>query len=86
MIATFEQGRVLNGIIDRLYVDDEQESVWIIDYKTNRNPPKTDQDIPRLYRQQMQAYYQAITKIYPHYSVRAALLWTASMQLMELDF
>ena len=43
-IMADDDGRVITGQIDRLVVTDD--AVWIVDYKTNRNPPRTEQEIP----------------------------------------
>ena len=73
---------VISGKIDRLAVT--ENDVLIIDYKTNRLAPATADDVPLLYRRQMAAYWAALRRIYPHHTVRAALLWTEGPALMEL--
>ena len=75
--------RVLTGQVDRLLV--EEKDVWVIDYKTNRYPPASAQDVPVLYVRQMAAYYQALRHIYPEKSVHCALLWTDGPTLMPLE-
>ncbi|MCI5060191.1 MAG: double-strand break repair helicase AddA [Alphaproteobacteria bacterium] len=78
-----EINQVVSGQIDRLIVG--QNDILIIDFKTNRPPPKNPQDIPQNYVRQMRLYAQLMQKIYPDRKVRAALIWTHDAQLMEVD-
>jgi ATP-dependent helicase/nuclease subunit A len=73
----------LNGQIDRLAVT--ETDVLIVDYKTTRNPPAEVADVPEAYIFQMAAYRAALAQIFPGRTVRAALLWTETPTLMELD-
>ncbi|WP_449232321.1 double-strand break repair helicase AddA [Azospirillum doebereinerae] len=75
-------GRALSGRIDRLTV--VGDTVWIVDYKTNRPPPRILDDVPSVYRRQMAAYRAALTAVYPGKSVRCVLLWTDGPFVMEL--
>ncbi|MEE8622959.1 MAG: double-strand break repair helicase AddA [Alphaproteobacteria bacterium] len=76
-------GHVLSGQIDRLVVGDAE--VVIVDYKTNRPPPRTQAEVPEIYMRQMAAYRAAIEQIYPDRSVTCALLWTDGPKLMALQ-
>lgn len=73
----------LNGVIDRLAVTDDE--VLIVDYKTNRPPPKDPDLVAPLYIRQMAAYRAALLRVYPGKKVRAALLWTDGPDLMLLS-
>ncbi|MEM9469586.1 MAG: double-strand break repair helicase AddA [Pseudomonadota bacterium] len=73
---------LINGQIDRLLVT--EENIYIIDYKTNRPPPKNITDVPALYINQMNAYEKAIALIYPNRTIHKALLWTNEARLMIL--
>ena len=75
--------RLVSGQIDRLLVTDDE--VFIIDYKTNRPPPKDVRDVPLIYKNQMKAYADIMRDIYPNRKIRTALIWTNSAQLMELE-
>lgn len=75
-------GRALSGRIDRLCVTDD--AVWIVDYKTNRPPPREVEKVPAIYLQQMAAYRAALSRIYPGKAVRCVLLWTDGPFMMEL--
>ena len=59
--------------------------VLIVDYKTNRPPPEELGGVPLSYRRQLALYRALLTRLYPGRRVRAFLLWTAALRLMELD-
>lgn len=66
--------RIISGQIDRLVIG--KDEIWIVDYKTNRPPPKDPKDIPQIYRKQLAAYRDTIQNIYPQHKIYTALLWT----------
>jgi len=70
------------GRIDRLAVIDD--AVLIVDYKTNRPPPETPEQVAPGYKRQLAAYAHAIRGLFPGKAVRAALLWTDGPRLMEI--
>lgn len=76
-------GQIVRGQIDRLLVTDHD--ILIIDYKTNRPPPETADDVARVYLGQMASYRNLLREIYAGKRVRCALLWTDSADLMELS-
>tara|TARA_R110001592_G_scaffold29350_9_gene106588 strand:- start:1081 stop:4653 length:3573 start_codon:yes stop_codon:yes gene_type:complete len=75
--------RIISGQIDRLVI--EERDIWILDYKTNRPPPKDANNIPAIYRKQMIAYRDAIQKIYPDHTIHCGFLWTDGPNLMMVD-
>jgi ATP-dependent helicase/nuclease subunit A len=70
------------GQIDRL-VENGRE-VLIVDYKTNRPPPRDLNEVPRAYVLQLAGYRIAVQRIFNASTVRAALLWTDGARIMEL--
>ena len=66
------EGKSLKGRIDCLRVT--QNSVYIIDYKTDARPPAA---VPALYRKQLEAYARMAGGIWPGKEVRCGILWTA---------
>ncbi|WP_425410330.1 double-strand break repair helicase AddA [Hyphococcus sp.] len=72
--------RKISGQIDRLAVT--ASKVFVVDYKTNRPPPKNVGDIDFSYVAQMAAYRALLQKIYPDREVVCALLWTYDARLM----
>jgi ATP-dependent helicase/nuclease subunit A len=73
---------LVSGQIDRLAITDDE--VLIVDYKTNRPPPKTPDAVAPAYVAQMAAYRAVLSSIYPGRAIRCALLWTEGAHLMEL--
>ena len=72
----------LTGQIDRLVV--RNDDVLIVDYKTNRPAPATIDAADKAYIRQLAAYRLALMQLYPGKTVKAALLWTNTAQLMEV--
>ena len=75
--------RIISGQVDRLLITDGE--VLIVDFKTNRPPPKTQAEVAPLYLRQMAAYRAALACIYPKRKIRCALLWTDVPRLMPLE-
>ena len=70
------------GQIDRLAL--VGEDVLIVDYKTNRPPPHEPDKVADAYLLQLAAYRLAVREVFPGRKVRAALLWTDSLRIMEI--
>jgi len=75
--------RSLSGQIDRLAVTEAE--VLIVDYKTLRPAPASEDEVPAIYLDQLAAYVAAVEAIYPGRRVRAALLWTDGPRLMQMS-
>jgi ATP-dependent helicase/nuclease subunit A len=75
--------QLVSGQIDRLLITDDE--ILIIDYKTNRPPPKNPEDIPPLYQNQMRSYRDVMQEIYPNHTIKTALIWTDGPSLMIVD-
>jgi ATP-dependent helicase/nuclease subunit A len=73
----------LNGQIDRLAKI--ENAVLIVDYKTNRPPPRHPDEVPEAYALQLAAYRMAVRQVFHGLPVRAALLWTDGPRIMELS-
>jgi ATP-dependent helicase/nuclease subunit A len=73
----------LNAQIDRISVTDTK--VFIVDYKSNRPPPQTQEGVADIYWGQMAAYRELAQEIYPEREIVCALLWTDGPRLMILD-
>ncbi len=72
----------LNGQIDRLAID--ANTVYVIDYKTNRPPPTETAQVAEAYLLQLAAYRLALARLFPDKSLKAAILWTDGPRLMEI--
>ncbi len=75
-------GYDLEGQIDRLARIDG--GLLILDYKTNRPPPRTLDEVADAYIVQLAAYRTALRGLYGGLPLRAALLWTDGPRLMEI--
>jgi ATP-dependent helicase/nuclease subunit A len=75
-------GHVLSGQVDRLVVTEHE--VMIVDYKTNRPPPRKAESVDSAYQFQMAAYRVALSEIYPNKAIRCILLWTDGPFITEL--
>ena len=73
----------LNAQIDRISVTENK--VFIVDYKSNRPPPQTQDGVADIYWGQMAAYRELAREIYPEREIVCALLWTDGPRLMILD-
>jgi ATP-dependent helicase/nuclease subunit A len=76
-----EDARVA-GRLDRIVVTDD--TVFAIDFKTNRPPPARVEDVAALYLTQMALYREALRKVFPTRRIASALVWTEGPSLMPL--
>ena len=74
--------RALSARLDRIAVDADR--VRIVDYKTNRVPPETVEDVPPDYVTQMALYRALLQPLYPGKAVETALLFTEAPRLIPL--
>jgi ATP-dependent helicase/nuclease subunit A len=84
-IAGHIGGRFISGQVDRLVVT--PQAVLIADFKTNRPAPATLDEATRRYPDyvtQLALYRAVLAQLYPNRPVRAALVWTDSLNLMEI--
>jgi ATP-dependent helicase/nuclease subunit A len=72
----------LTGKIDRLVAT--EDGVLLVDYKTNRPPPRVVGEVSEAYLLQLCAYRLALARIFSHQRVRAAILWTDGPRIMEI--
>ena len=77
------KGVLINGRIDRMRVTETH--VWVIDYKTDRPPPKSQEDVAPPYLAQLGSYHDVLSVTYPDKIVKCALLWTDGPHFMVLD-
>lgn len=82
-ITAIVNNKTLSGQIDRLLITNDK--ILIVDYKTNRPPPKKSTDIPLIYKNQMDAYEAALKQIYPDKQIQKALIWTNTATLMVVE-
>jgi ATP-dependent helicase/nuclease subunit A len=73
---------LVSGQIDRLVVT--EKDVLIVDFKTNQSPPTSAAEAPAAYVRQLALYRALLGKLYPQRTIRTALLWTETPELMEI--
>ncbi len=74
----------LYGIVDRLVL--KTDEAIIIDYKSGQQDSDNLHEAAELHRQQLSRYRQAVKTLWPDRQVRAAIVFTAHRQMIELDF
>ena len=77
--GTLGDSRV-SGQVDRLLVGERE--VIAVDFKTNRRPPTSPETTPLSYRRQMAVYARLLQDAYPERTVRCALVWTETGEVM----
>ena len=80
--ATAKRLRV-SGQVDRFVVT--PSSVLIGDFKTNRPAPRSLAEVPKPYIRQLALYRAVLSQLYPDKAIRAALIWTETIDFMELS-
>ena len=75
-------GRPISGQIDRLVVSGD--SVRLLDFKTDREPPADASAVPTPYLRQMAAYRAVVRLIYPGHRVCCLLVWTDGPSITDL--
>lgn len=74
---------VVNGVIDRLVIEDA--AIRVIDFKTGSRVPRSTGEVPSVHLRQMAAYAAALEAIFPGRRIEAALLYTSGPVLLPLD-
>jgi ATP-dependent helicase/nuclease subunit A len=75
-------GLLIAGQVDRLLVTPDR--VLVLDYKTNRPPPRAVAAVAPLYLRQMAAYRAVLRLAFPGRAVDCALVWTYGATVMPL--
>ena len=73
----------VSGRIDRMAVG--TDSVEIVDFKTNRTPPASADDIPFEHRAQLAIYRAVLAPLYPDHAIRCGLIYTETPETFWLD-
>lgn len=82
LVADLGEAGLLAGQVDRIVVTESE--VLILDYKSDRLPPKEPSGVPKAYIAQLAAYRSGLARMFPEKSVTTALLWTETAQLMVI--
>ena len=73
---------IIGGIVDRLLV--RSDHVTVVDFKTNRQVPKTIAETPVAYLRQMASYRAVLRLIFPGRAMTFALIWTRDAAVVTL--
>jgi ATP-dependent helicase/nuclease subunit A len=73
---------LVSGQIDRLVVTPDE--ILVVDYKTGHAPPNVA-GVPPAYIRQLALYRAVLASLYPELPVKAALLWTEALEMMEIS-
>lgn len=76
------QQHLVRGKIDRLII--EENSVKILDYKTNRSIPDNPDHIPEEYLAQMALYRALVASIYPKKVIESIIIWVMNSSIMDI--
>jgi ATP-dependent helicase/nuclease subunit A len=74
---------LVSGQIDRLVV--RPDEVLIVDFKTNQAAPGNAAEAPASYVRQLALYRAVLSRLYPQRAIRAALLWTETLEFAEIS-
>jgi len=81
-VTAFHNNEHFQGRIDRVLVT--EDTLTIVDYKTDSIFPHTLQDVPAAYIKQLEAYEAALKSLYPNHKIKKMILWTAGPILQEI--
>ncbi|RYE37461.1 MAG: hypothetical protein EOP21_13995 [Hyphomicrobiales bacterium] len=73
----------ISGRVDRMGVTDNR--VFVADYKTNRVPPASREEIPFAHTAQLALYAQVLSPLFPGKSVECMLVYTEAPHLYSLS-
>jgi len=78
-------GKIISvaGQIDRLAIIND--TVWVVEYKSNILPPKSAETVPKVYLRQLLLYQKLLAEIYMGKTIRCAILWTSVPEFMPID-
>jgi ATP-dependent helicase/nuclease subunit A len=81
-IRVRDRDYAISGRIDRMGVTGDR--VFVADYKTNRVPPATRDDIPFAHRAQLSLYREVLSPLFPGKVVECLLVYTEGPHLYSL--
>lgn len=82
-LALGTETRAVSGRIDRIAIEDDQ--VTLLDFKTNRLPPRSSADVPFSHSAQLAIYRELLRPLYPDKAFECLLVYTENASLIALD-
>jgi len=61
-----------------------EDRVLLVDYKTNRNPPRHVKDVPLSHRAQLAIYREILKPLYPTKPIECLLIYTETGTVLDL--
>ena len=74
---------MVRGVID-LLLEDQDSTVWVIDYKTDQVGTGALSQAAQKYVAQISAYKQAAQLLYPGKKIRSAVVFVRESEMLEL--
>lgn len=74
---------IVSGVID-LLLQDKDDTVWVIDYKTDQVVPGQEQLAAQKYTGQLSVYVQVVHKIYPFSPIQSAVVFVRNAVMVCL--
>ncbi|MGV1802744.1 double-strand break repair helicase AddA [Agrobacterium vitis] len=74
--------RAVSARVDRMAVTDEK--VILLDYKTNRQPPRQESDVPLSHSAQLAIYRELLKPLYPGRVIECLLVYTEGPHVVAL--
>ena len=72
----------VSGRVDRLAVLTDR--VVVLDYKTNRVPPETEESVPFAHKAQLAIYREILKPLYPGTEIECVLVYTENATVHRL--
>lgn len=73
---------VITGQIDRMRILPNE--IWLCDFKSGQNVPRTPEAVSKTYLKQMASYWVLLKEIYPDHQINPLLIWTDALKVMKL--
>ena len=83
IMGTLEGIGTVNGKIDCLLITDKK--IEIIDFKTDKKPPKSVSEVSAAYIMQLGIYSSLIQRSFPDLPIFSYILWTKSNAIMPIS-
>jgi ATP-dependent helicase/nuclease subunit A len=77
-----DEDNIRFGRMDLLAISDKE--AVIIDYKTDKDPPKSSEDVSEKYKEQLNNYVNFIKRTHPNHKISAKILWFENLSLMDV--
>lgn len=84
-VLGFDGAEKVTGQIDWLGIDHQQKVLHIVDYKSDKSPPKAGSSNLESYLKQLDIYSTLLGEAYPDFQRKTYLFWIETNHLMSID-